>query len=91
MERSVSRFVVVSIFAAIILSVISLLAWGLLNKSSITGESGATRVGKVAPDFDLPLFDGGSLKLSERRGNVIVLNFWSWSSSPKRWPPSPST
>ena len=84
MERSVSRFVVVSIFAVIILSVMSLLAWGLLNKPSITGQSGATRVGKVAPDFDLPLFDGGSLKLSERRGNVIVLNFWSSMCPPCR-------
>ena len=84
MERSVSRFVVVSIFAVIILSVISLLAWGLVNKSSVTGQSGATRVGKEAPDFDLVLFDGGSLKLSERRGTIIVLNFWSSMCPPCR-------
>ena len=84
MERSVSRFVVVSIFAVIILSVISLLAWGLVNKSSVTGQSGATRVGKEAPDFDLVLFDGGRLKLSERRGTIIVLNFWSSMCPPCR-------
>lgn len=32
-----------------------------------------------APDFALQLFDGESLRLSELRGHVILLNFWaSW-------------
>ena len=33
----------------------------------------------VAPGFTLPLFDGGSFRLADHRGQVVVLNFWaSW-------------
>lgn len=33
----------------------------------------------AAPDFALPTLDGGTFRLSEQRGKVVVLNFWaSW-------------
>jgi cytochrome c biogenesis protein CcmG/thiol:disulfide interchange protein DsbE len=33
----------------------------------------------LAPDFTLPLFDGGQITLSELRGQVVVINVWaSW-------------
>ena len=36
-------------------------------------------VGSPAPDFTLSLFDDGELSLADRRGLVIVVNFWaSW-------------
>ena len=35
--------------------------------------------GKPASDFELTLFDGQSLRLSDLQGKVVVLNFWaSW-------------
>ena len=35
--------------------------------------------GEQAPDFGLTLFNGESLRLSDLRGKVVVLNFWgSW-------------
>jgi thiol-disulfide isomerase/thioredoxin len=34
---------------------------------------------KPAPDFSIPLLDGGTFKLSAHRGKVVVLDFWaSW-------------
>jgi len=36
-------------------------------------------VGRPAPDFQLTLFDGSQVRLSEFRGRVVFLNFWaSW-------------
>ena len=35
------------------------------------------RVGQPAPDFQLTLVDGSHVRLSELRGQVVVLNFWA--------------
>src|SRR3954452_9770183 len=39
----------------------------------------AQMAGEPAPDVTLTLLDGSPLRLSDLRGNVVVLNFWaSW-------------
>lgn len=43
-----------------------------------------TFVRPEAPDFTLTLFDGDSLRLSDLRGQAVVLNFWAASCSPCR-------
>ena len=35
--------------------------------------------GEVAPDFDLPQAGGGSLRLSDLRGQPVILHFGSYS------------
>ena len=58
---------------------VSLLALGLLNKTSVTERSGITRVQKPAPEFTLPLLNGGRLEMARLRGQPVVINFWaSW-------------
>ena len=39
--------------------------------------AGAAAVGELAPDFALPAATGGNVRLSEHRGEVVVLTFWS--------------
>ena len=58
---------------------VSLLALGLLNKTPVTERSGITRVQKPAPEFTLPLLNGGRLEMARFRGQPVVINFWaSW-------------
>ena len=35
------------------------------------------RPGAEAPDFEVPLLDGGTVRLSEYRGRPVALNFWA--------------
>jgi peroxiredoxin len=38
-----------------------------------------TAIGKKAPEIEMPLVNGEQLKLSELKGNVVLLDFWaSW-------------
>ena len=39
--------------------------------------AGVPKVGEIAPDFELTLIDGKKVKLSELRGQIVVLNFWA--------------
>jgi len=49
-----------------------ILGYGLRTQSG-------SPIGAPAPDFTLSLFDGGELSLADRRGSVVVVNFWaSW-------------
>jgi peroxiredoxin len=37
---------------------------------------------RLAPDFELPTLDGSSKRLSDYRGKIIVLNFWTKTCRP---------
>ena len=56
-----------------LVGVLAILGLGLARASAGQVDSGA------APDFELTTFDGLTLRLSDLRGKVVVINFWaSW-------------
>ena len=66
------RWIQVTIFIVVI-GVIAFFAFGLKARGESQPSTG------LAPDFTLSTFDGQSVKLSDMRGKVVVINFWaSW-------------
>ena len=63
----------------------SLLGWALVRTQGVPGGLGINKdFGEIsietrpAPDFTLELLDGGSsVKLSDLRGKVVMIDFWS--------------
>jgi cytochrome c biogenesis protein CcmG/thiol:disulfide interchange protein DsbE len=70
----------------VVVAVLALLVWGIARKQgsfagfavNSVGQAGRLQPGP-APSFDLRLFSGGSFRLSEQRGKLVLVNFWaSW-------------
>lgn len=79
-------WLLIAAVTVLLVAVLALLVWGMARKQggfagfavNSVGQTGPFRPG-LAPDFDLQLFSGGSLRLSEQRGKLVVVNFWaSW-------------
>ena len=62
--------------AAIAAAILLVLIFGLHRDPRVIPSP---LVGGQAPEFSLPLFDGGTLATPVLRGRVVVINFWaSW-------------
>jgi peroxiredoxin len=64
----------------------------VLTASSLIASSRAaapTLVGKEAPDFVLKAMDGRNLRMSEFRGQVVLVNFWArWAGDSRQEMPA---
>lgn len=51
----------------------------LLLPLALNGAAASKRpkIGEIAPEAEITLMDGTKLRLSEMRGDVVVLNFWA--------------
>jgi peroxiredoxin len=70
----------------------SLILGAALTVSSLIASSRAaapTLVGKEAPDFVLKGLDGRNLRMSEFRGQVVLVNFWArWAGDSRQEMPA---
>src|SRR5258708_5611804 len=71
---------------------LSLMLSALLGVSSPVASSWAAApslVGKNAPDFVLKAMDGRNLRMSEFRGQVVLVNFWArWAGDSRQEMPA---
>ena len=58
---------------------LSLLGLAALGAGATTGAADATvgLIGRKAPDFALPAVVGSNVRLSEYRGQAVIISFWS--------------
>jgi len=71
---------------ALVIALLVLLVVGLARQSGSYGGFAVNAVGQIgrihrgpAPDFSTALFNGGTFRLADQRGQVVVVNFWaSW-------------
>jgi peroxiredoxin len=61
-----------------------LLALGFGAPALTRAQPGYPLIGEAAPDFALRAAAGGNVRLSEHRGEVVVLSFWSSRCTPCR-------
>lgn len=57
---------------------------GLLLAATVTPAQSYGLLGRSAPDFALHGLSGGNVRLSEHRGEVVVLSFWGSRCTPCR-------
>jgi peroxiredoxin len=71
---------------------LSLILSAILATTSLVASSRAalpTLVGKDAPDFVLRSMDGRNLRMSEFRGQVVLVNFWArWAGDSRQEMPA---
>ncbi len=64
------------------MGLLTLFAWGLTRDPRLIPTP---LIGKEASSFTLELFDGGTFRLEEQSGKVVILNVWASWCYPACW------
>jgi len=51
--------------------------WWAGRQAIVTPRTASSGIARIAPDFHLTAADGTSMRLSDLRGQVVLLNFWA--------------
>ncbi|MGA7381407.1 MAG: TlpA disulfide reductase family protein, partial [Terriglobales bacterium] len=73
---------VVLIVVAMVVSLMLVFGFNMARKNRGTSVPGPQAKGDVAPDFSLQSLDGKNMRLSDLRGQAVLLNFWATWCAP---------
>ena len=73
---------VVIIVVAMVVSLMLVFGFNMARKTKNNSVPGPQAKGDTAPDFTLPSLDGKNTRLSDFRGQAVLLNFWATWCAP---------
>ncbi|MCS6839827.1 MAG: TlpA family protein disulfide reductase [Roseiflexus sp.] len=89
-RRGISQRELITSAAGALLGVVIIgLVWFSVARENPTALPAVGELNRPAPDLTLPMLDGGSLRLADLRGKVVLVNFWgTWCEPCKEETPA---